>query len=1622
MKSETLKQQLMDQVLRFAGGRIERARAAQVDAFIRQFYANVPIGDIAGDTPEELFSAALSLWQFAAKRPPGKPKLRVFNPRQDEHGWRSPHTIVEIVNDDMPFLVDSVTAELGRQGLDVHLVVHPIMRIARDQKGQMTALDPVDKGGTEAPAESVMQIRVTQVAQPAKLETIAAGVENVLKDVRNAVNDWREMRERLNESIAEIDAKKLPVAEEERAEVARFLKWLVDDHFTFLGCREYSLTGDGDAASYQIVEGRSLGVLRDFDMRIFGGMRNTQSMPSQVRSYLRQAKLLFVTKANTRATVHRDVPMDVFGIKIFNKRGEVAGERLFAGLFTSVAYNRSPREIPLLQRKVDTVLKLAGLAPNTHDGKALAHILETYPRDELFQATEQEIHDTAMGILHLQERQRVALFLRRDPYERFVTCLVFLPKDAMSTQIRLRMQEVVCEAFKGTLSAYYVHLGDGALARIQLIVATSPGAVPEIDIKELETKLADVARSWADRMRDALIEAKGEALGMDLLRRYRDAFPAGYDEQFNAHTAVHDIDRVEEAKTKPTPAINLYRPIEAASNELRLKLYQPKDKIALSTVLPSLENFGLKVISEIPFEVIPEGDDRPIWIHDFTMVTADGADVDVPQIRDKFHEAYDRIWAGEAEDDGFNRLVLTAGIGWRNIALLRAYCKYLRQAAIAFSQAYMEQTLNANAVITRDIAHLFYVLFDPGFSGNRDKEIQAVQDRILKGLDAVVNLDEDRILRRFLNAVQSTLRTNFFQRDVAQGEQKGGNDKDYISFKLDSHKVEELPLPRPLVEVFVYSPRAEAIHLRGGKVARGGIRWSDRREDFRTEVLGLMKAQMVKNAVIVPVGAKGGFVVKRPPAGGRDAMQREGVECYKTLMRGLLDITDNAVGGKVKPPKDVVRRDEDDPYLVVAADKGTATFSDIANGVSREYGFWLDDAFASGGSAGYDHKKMGITARGAWECVKRHFREIGTDIQSTDFTCIGVGDMSGDVFGNGLLLSRHTKMVAAFNHMHIFIDPNPDPKTSHAERRRLFNLPRSAWSDYDAKLISKGGGIYERKAKSITPSPEARALFKITADHVTPTQLIKTLLKARVDLLFFGGIGTYVRASGETNAEVGDRANDALRIVAARVRAKVVGEGANLGVTQRARVEAALSGIRINTDAVDNSAGVDTSDHEVNIKILMNEAVAAGDLTMKQRDKQLAQMTDDVAELVLRDNYLQSQALSVAESQGYTLIDQQNRFMRTLEKSGRLDRGIEFLPDDEIVRQRLSQRVGLARPESAVLLAYAKNSIYDELLPSDLPDDPQLAEDLVHYFPQFLQKNYGEQIGKHRLRREIIATVVTNSLINRMGATFVHVMKERTGQPSSAIARAYAITRGAFRLRELWSGIQALDNKAPAKIQTEMLIDINRLAEQATQWFLRNGKHPLDIAANVGAASPSLTALEAALMNILSEDDRKLVGRRLKHLTENGVPAELAQRVAQAPALTAALDIVRSAAELKSKVEDVGATYFAVGDEFHLDWLRAGARGLIGDSHWDRLAVFAIIEDLYGHQRDLTTAILSPADGKKTKQTGPETGFGAIAAWRATRGAALTRADALFGDLRQVGKLDLAMLAVANRTLRSLIG
>ncbi|MDF2764130.1 MAG: NAD-glutamate dehydrogenase [Rhodospirillales bacterium] len=1198
--------------------------------------------------------------------------------------------------------------------------------------------------------------------------------------------------------------------------------------------------------------------------------------------------------------------------------------------------------------------------------------------------------------------------MRRDPFERFVSCLIYVPRERFNTALRLRFQHILEEAYEGKVSAYTTHMTDEVLGRLHVVVQTRPGAIPSVPTAEVEAHLVEAGRSWSDDLQEALIASLGEERGIDRYRRYAEAFPLGYRERFAAGLAVYDIARIEETLERGRMTINLYRPVEARSEEVRLKIYNAGGQVALSDILPMLEHMGLKVISEIPYEVEPVGR-RPVWVHDFSMHTADGSEIDVSRVRDAFEEGLSRVWLGEMEDDGFNKLILRASLTWRKIVVLRAYCKLLRQTGITFSQAYMEETLANNPKIARALIELFKIRFTPELP-DRNTRARGVMVEIEHALDAVANLDEDRILRRFLNLILSTLRTNFFQSGT------DGTPKPYLSLKLNSRELDELPLPRPWVEIFVYSPRVEAVHLRGGKVARGGIRWSDRREDFRTEVLGLMKAQMVKNAVIVPVGSKGGFVVKRPPAeGGREAMAAEVVECYRIMMRGLLDLTDNLVAGVVVPPTKLVRHDEDDPYLVVAADKGTATFSDIANAVSAEYGFWLGDAFASGGSAGYDHKKMGITARGAWECVKRHFREIGRDIQTTDFTAVGVGDMSGDVFGNGMLLSRHTRLLAAFNHLHIFVDPDPDPERSFAERQRLFNLPRSSWSDYDASLISKGGGVFDRKAKSIKLSPEMKARFGLAQESATPAELMKAMLKLPVDLLWLGGIGTYVKATTESIAEVGDRANDALRVNGSEVRAKVVGEGANLGLTQRGRIEYALNGGRINTDAVDNSAGVDTSDHEVNIKILLNGVLAEGDLTLKQRDQLLAGMTEEVGALVLRDNYLQSQALSLAETNAPDRLDTDARFMRALERSGKLNRAIEFLPSEEALAERAQAKLGLTRPEQAVLLAYSKIALYDELLASSLPDDPALRDDLVSYFPEILGQRFPNAIQRHRLRREIIATVVVNDLVNRMGATFVFEMRERTGAAAEDVARAYLAGRAAFALPQIWQAIEGLDNKAPAALQYRMMLESVQLLERACHWFLKNRPLPLDTDATVAEFEPALRKLKSGLNDILAEEDGAEIRRRAGELTAAGVPEALALEITGLDFLAPGLDIVRMAGQARLPADRVARTFYALGNRFAFDWLRDTAERLDPDSHWDKLAVAAILDDLQSQQCELAARVLKEANGADAD---PDR---LIQDWIKSRAAPVERADMLISELKQSGAPDLAMLAVANRQLRTLV-
>ena len=1607
--------------------RLAKKDAPNLESFVRQYYNDVAPEDLVGFNAETLYGEALSLWRFAQKRKPGEPKVRVYNPRQQDHGWQSTHTVIEIVNDNMPFLVDSVIAGLNRQqlgtgvdsALTVHLLIHPVLRIRRDKAGSLVSVVDADAAPVKGEvAESILHVEVNQQSSEKILETILESLERVLADVRAAVDDWPATIAKVDAIIEQLDLETLPLPAVEVEESKAFLAWIRDDNFTFLGYREYRLDRTDDGDYLRLEENSGLGVLRNVFPESLE-RSNTRLSPA-VSRFARRKQLLIITKANTRATVHRPVYMDYIGVKSFDKKGRVIGERRFLGLFTSAAYNRNPRDIPMLRDKVATVMARSPFPEGSHNGKALQNILETYPRSELFQIDAEELYQISHGILHLEERQRIRLFLRRDDYARFFSCLIYVPRERYDTELRQRMEAVLLKSLNGTSAEFNVQLSEAVMARIHFIihipygtaveseeVAEGAGGWRSEDTTAIEERIVETARLWTDDLRQACVEYWGEGDGLALYERYQEGFPSSYQELFGANTAVDDILKIEELTGPDDIAMKLYVRIDAPEGLLHFKVYRPGDPVPLSDILPMLENMGLKVIEETPFHISPLGDDEGFWIHDFSMVSRRGIEFDAVGVKDSFQDCFAKVWSGEIEDDGFNGLVVAAGLTWREVSVLRAYCKFRLQAWKAFSQPYMEETLADHPALTRQLIDLFVARFDPSRDKDRAAAEKTIDRAITTAIDAIDNLDEDRILRRFHLLIQCTLRTNYFQ------TADDGGPKPYISFKLDSQAIDDLPLPRPWVEIFIYSPRVEAVHLRGGSVARGGLRWSDRREDFRTEVLGLMKAQMVKNAVIVPVGSKGGFVVKQAPSeGGREALMEEVVACYKTMISGLLEITDNLVAGAVVPPNDVVRHDDDDPYLVVAADKGTATFSDIANGIAIDHGFWLGDAFASGGSVGYDHKKMGITARGAWESVKRHFRELGIDCQTTDFTCIGIGDMAGDVFGNGMLLSKHIRLIGAFNHMHIFFDPDADAAKGYEERRRLFALPRSSWTDYDAKLISKGGGIFERRAKSIKVTPRMKSLLDIASDSVTPNELIRAMLVANVDLLWNGGIGTYVKASDESHAEVGDRANDSLRVDGRDLRCRVIGEGGNLGLTQGGRIEFALSGGRIYTDAIDNSAGVDCSDHEVNIKILLGDVMENGDMTAKQRIRILAEMTDEVGDLVLVDNYRQTQAINVALAQGVGLLEGHARLMRELERAGKLNRALEGLPDDEVLEERQKAGKGLSGPEFSVLFAYSKMTLYQTLLESDLPEDPYLARDLTGYFPEPMRKRFEQVIHRHRLRREIIATSVTNSMVNRVGANFISHFTEEHGFAPSETARAYAVTRDCYGLRTLWAAIEALDNKVPAGVQTAMLIDVGRLVERCTLWFLRNLEQPLDITAAIDNFAPGIEVLAKDLKNLVSPSRAMIVSQAMAEYSDQGVPKALAGRVASLGVLVSALDIVEAARTNKLAVEAVAGVYFELGDRLGLEWLRNSARGFAAESHWQRQAVAAIIDDLYGEQRVLTGAVLA-AKGRTSVS-------GAVDKWFDSNQSLVGRNQRLIDDLRKADNQDLAMLTVANRQIRVL--
>lgn len=1547
-------QQIITNILEKLKTKAPKEQIELLTIFAQRYYGSCSLTDLKERTIDDLAGALWSHWNFVYQRKPGESKVRVFNPTLEEDGWQSTHTIIEVSHDDIPFLVDSIRMVINRAGIQIHFTIHfGGTKVNRDKDNRIIEIMPLDALDTNAPSTAPIYFEIDRQTDLSVMDNLRNDIQRILGDVRISVADWRKMVERAEESLEELEQNPPPLDPAEISESKDFLEWLINNHFTFLGCRDYKLIGNETNRALQIIPGSGLGVLRDDTVSTVS--RSYADMPPQARKLALSKNILIIAKTNTKSTVHRDAYTDYIGVKRFNPKGELVGERRFVGLYTSTAYHSSPRHIPFLRHKVAKVIQEFHYPPDSHNGKELVHILETLPRDDLFQATHEELVELTSGILHLQERKQIRLFVRKDAYGRFYSCLVYVPREMFNTELTLAMQDVLMRVFQGLESSYTTYFSDSVLARIHFIIRVNPKVTVEYDIKTLERKLITVARSWVDELKTHLLEQFGEAEGLRNYAKYRKAFPASYTEYYLPSDAINDIKKIE-ALSKENPLGMLF--YKSGNTALRLKLFHIEHTIALSDVLPTLENMGLRVIGERPHEIIFK-DGSSVWITDFDMVYVKNEAIDIDNLRDKFQDAFANIWFHNAEDDGFNHLVLAAGLMWHEIAVLRAYTKYLRQTGFTFSQAYIEQAVINNAEIAHSLIELFKLRFSPEYSERPDTT--ELLKKIARSLDEVSSLDEDRILRRILEVILATIRTNYFQKNT------DGTFKAYLSFKFNPAAISDLPLPRPMYEIFVYSPRVEGVHLRGGKVARGGLRWSDRREDFRTEILGLMKAQQVKNSVIVPVGAKGGFYPKQLPEGDRDAIMKEVVFCYSTFIRGLLDITDNIKDHQVITPQDIVRYDEDDPYLVVAADKGTATFSDIANAISKEYNFWLHDAFASGGSAGYDHKKMGITARGAWESVKRHFRELEIDPAQNDFTVTGIGDMSGDVFGNGMLQFRHIKLIAAFNHIHIFLDPTPDPAKSFEERKRLFNLPRSTWMDYDPSLISQGGGVYSRTAKSIKLSPEIKLALEIDQDQLTPNELIRAILKAPVDLIWNGGIGTYVKSSHESHNDVGDRANDPIRIDGNEVQARVIGEGGNLGMTQLGRIEYSLNGGIVNTDFIDNSAGVDCSDHEVNIKILLNKLVSDGEMTLEQRNKLLEYMTDEVAQLVLRDNYEQTQMLSLEASVAVQTMDLFRRYMEELEKSSRLNRKLEFLPDEKTLLERKAHGKGLTRPEIAILLAYCKMFLKQDIVASDVPDDPYFVKHLMMAFPKVLCEKYLPQMKEHSLRREIIATQIGKSITDHMGINFVERLQRETGASIAFILRAYVIAENIYGMEDLWRQIESLDYKVTPTVQQKMMLQIYYLTRRSTRWFLRTRKPDINIEQTIQNFAEPISELIRELPMLLSEKDQEIYEAEIASLIAEGVPDTLARSIANCNTLFTSLDVVEAARKYELPIKDVARTYYSLGTHLELNWLRDQMDSYPMETQWDELARSGFRDDLDRVQRKLSVSVLT-LKAKKLKE------------------------------------------------------
>ncbi|MBB1401914.1 NAD-glutamate dehydrogenase [Pseudoalteromonas sp. SG45-1] len=1591
---------ILDNVCKLIQKKVRADNVLLVEKFAKALYSNMSKEDLANRNDSDLYGAALSLWNSLEKNTTDDAVIRVFNPEVAKDGWQSSHTIVEIITKDMPFLVDSVRMAMTRENIASHLLLHCPLKIKRDENTKISGLSNLKAEQESSSTKTVFFIEIDRQTDSSVIESFKKELESVLVDVSVAVDDWQPIRKKLIAVTKELPNRHHNKSKDEVSETTEFLDWLAKDNFTLMGYREYELSPvQGD---YQL-KGKmdtSLGLMKNSTEE---HTRLLSELPEVARQEARSSNLLILTKTNSVSRVHRPAYIDYVGIKRFDDEGNVIGEDRFIGLFSSSFYNNSATDVPVLKSKINRIMEMCDFAKGTHAYKAVLNILETYPRDELVQAREGELLEVAMGVLQVQERDMCRLFVRKDAYGRFLSCMVYVPRERYNTALRRETQDILANAFNSDDKVEFTtYFSESTLARTHYTVRVTDNKI-EYNVKDIENNLVEAARTWEDKLQSALLESAGEARGNDLNRKYCNAFARSYKDEVLPSAAVVDIEKLELLSDENKLEMLFYRPQEEAnSNIVRLSLFHKDEPIHLSDVMPMLENFGLRVVGETPYSV-KTSDGRINWIMDFSMLIDSKGMADFDKISARFRAALTNVWGNRLENDGFNRLVLMGGLTGREASILRAYAKYMRQIGVTFSQSYIESTFANYPNIAAQIVNLFAKKFSVKSPASA-KTLEKLSTQIYLELENVANLDDDRIIRLYVDMIVATLRTNYFQKDDA------GQFKSYVSFKIQPSLIPDVPLPLPAFEIFVYSPRVEGVHLRYGKVARGGLRWSDRREDFRTEVLGLVKAQQVKNTVIVPVGSKGGFVCKQLPT-EREAFIKEGQECYKIFIRGLLDITDNIERGEIVPARDVVRHDEDDAYLVVAADKGTATFSDIANGIANEYNFWLGDAFASGGSVGYDHKKMGITAKGAWESVKRHFREMDIDCQSTDFTVVAIGDMAGDVFGNGMLLSKHIRLQVAFNHMHIFVDPNPDAATSYPERERLFNMPRSSWEDYNKELISAGGGVFSRAAKSITLSPEMKKMLGTKKASMTPNELMKASLMMEFDLLWNGGIGTYIKHSKETDADVGDRANDALRINGRDLGAKIIGEGGNLGATQLGRVEFAAKGGRVNTDFIDNVGGVACSDNEVNIKILLNGLVAEGDLTRKQRDELLYSMTDEVSELVLKDCYRQTHTISITQSKGTSTLKEKIRFIHALEKEGKLNRAIEFIPSDEELAERAAAGKDLTRPELSVLVSYAKMVLKESLVSDEITENPYYRQLLVKSFPRPLREKFNDAMNNHPLRKEIIATKLANSIVNDMGLNFMVRMHEETGANEAEIAMCYSIASEIFEMRETWSSISALDNKIPAAVQTEMLYQLRRTVRRATRWFLRHRNKSQTIEQGIEFFAPTFKDLSDNLNTYMIEKENDRIVIEANKLIDAGVPTDIANRIVSLSSLFSVMDLAEVANSSGKSISMVSNTYFKLGARMGLHWFLEQITKQPVANHWQALARSSYREELDWQQRTLSEVVLNSFEGDESDVDSQ------IDEWMDSQDSLLQRWKQMLAEFKTSQSHDFAKFSVALREL-----